>query len=81
MGDSAPALVIPNGAFYQSTGGNWIYVLTSDGKEAVRRDIRLGRRNSESVEVLEGLSEGERVIVSSYGNFAEDVDRLKLASE
>lgn len=79
LGDSTTALQIPNGAFHQSTGGNWIYVLNAEGDAAVRRDIRLGRKNAESVEVLDGLDEGERVIISSYGSFAADVERLQLA--
>lgn len=81
LGDSSAALLIPSGGFHQSTGGNWIYVLTADDTEAVRRSIRLGRKNAETVEVLEGLAEGERVIVSSYDGYSDDVERLKLTDE
>jgi HlyD family secretion protein len=62
------AVLVPRGAFYQNTGGNWIYVL--DGKnKAVKRSIGLGRQNPEYYEVLEGLQPGEKVITSSYGMF------------
>jgi HlyD family secretion protein len=80
LGDAASALLIPNGAFYQDTGGNWIFVVTSDGTDAVKRNIRLGRRNSRYIEVLEGLEAGEQVVTSPYSSF-KDMDRLKLNSE
>ena len=79
LGDPAPALLIPNGAFYNETGGNWVFVVSPDGSSAVKRQVRLGRRNSEYIEVLEGLQPGERVITSPYTGFAER-DRLDLTS-
>jgi HlyD family secretion protein len=77
LGDSAPALLIPGGAFYNETGGAWVFVVAPDGRTAARRQVRLGRRNAEFVEVLEGLDPGERVITSPYSGFA-DRDRLEL---
>jgi len=77
LGDPAPALLIPNGAFYNETGGNWVFVVSPDGGSAVKRQVRLGRRNAEYIEVLEGLDPGERVITSPYTGFAER-DRLDL---
>ena len=77
LGDPAPARLIPAGAFYNETGGNWVFVVSPDGKSAVKRPVRLGRRNPESIEVLEGLDPGERVITSPYTGFA-DKDRLDL---
>ena len=79
LGDPAPALLIPNGAFYNDTGGNWVFVVAPDGGSAVKRQVRLGRRNSEFIEVLDGLDPGERVITSPYTGFAER-DRLDLTS-
>jgi HlyD family secretion protein len=64
LGDPAPALLVPNGAFYNDTGGNWVFVVAPDGRSAVKRQVRLGRRNSDFVEVLDGLAPGERVITS-----------------
>jgi HlyD family secretion protein len=77
LGDPAPALLIPNGAFYNETGGAWVFVVTPDGKEAVKRQVRLGRRNADYIEVLEGLDPGEKVVTSPYTGFA-DKDRLDL---
>jgi HlyD family secretion protein len=80
LGDAAPATLIPNGAFYQDTGGNWIFVVTPDGSEAVKRNVRLGRRNSRFIEVLDGLDVGESVVTSPYTSF-RDMDTLKLGSD
>ena len=77
LGDPAPALLVPNGAFYNETGGNWIFVVTPDGSSAVKRNVRLGRRNAEFIEVLEGLEPGEKVLTSPYTGFT-DKDRLDL---
>jgi HlyD family secretion protein len=80
LGDPAPALLIPNGAFYNETGGSWVFVVTPDGSEAIKRQVRLGRRNAEHIEVLDGLEPGERVLTSPYTGFA-DKDRLDLAAK
>jgi len=77
LGGAATALRLPNGPFYQDTGGQWAFVVGRDGKYATRRNIQLGRRNPEYVEVVEGLEPGERVIVSSYQGL-EHVQRIEL---
>ncbi|HEY0414273.1 MAG TPA: efflux RND transporter periplasmic adaptor subunit [Allosphingosinicella sp.] len=77
LGDPTPALLIPNGAFYNETGGAFVFVVAPGGKSAVKRNVRLGRRNSDHIEVLDGLEPGERVITSPYTGFA-DKDRLDL---
>ena len=69
------ALLLPRGGFYQTTGGNWVFVV--EGDLAVRRKVRIGRQNPEYFEVLEGLSPGERVVTSSYENY-EEIDKLVL---
>ena len=71
LGQPVEAVLIPRGAFYQKTGGKWIYVLSPDGTKATRRDIRIGRQNPQYYEVVEGLEPGERVITSSYDNFGD----------
>ncbi len=71
LGQPVEAVLIPRGAFYQKTGGKWIYVVSSDGTKAVKRDIRIGRQNPQYYEVIEGLEAGEKVITSSYDNFGE----------
>jgi HlyD family secretion protein len=77
LGDNSDALLLPNGAFYQETGGNWVFVVSPDGSEAVKRSVRLGRRNVDFIEVLDGLEAGERVITSPYTGYA-GMDRLTL---
>jgi HlyD family secretion protein len=79
LGAPAPARLIPNGSFYNETGGSWVFVVAPDGTSAIRRQVRLGRRNSDFIEVLEGLDPGERVITSPYTGFAER-DRLSLSA-
>lgn len=69
LGQSSDALLIPRGAFYQTTGGAWVYVLDASGERAYRRIIRIGRQNPQYYEVVEGLQAGERVITSGYENF------------
>lgn len=77
LGDATPALLIPNGAFFQDTGGSWLFVVNADGDTAVKRNVRLGRRNSRFIEVLEGLEQGERVVTSPYSSYKE-ITQLKL---
>jgi len=77
LGQPQQAVILPRGGFYQSTGGNWAYVVTEDGDAAVRRPIRLGRQNPNHFEVLSGLEPGDQVITSSYDTFGE-ADRLAL---
>lgn len=71
LGQSSEQLLIPVGGFYKDTGGNWVFVINEEGN-AERRDIRLGRKNSEYFEVLEGLQTGDNVITSSYDNFGDN---------
>ncbi|MDP6042615.1 MAG: efflux transporter periplasmic adaptor subunit, partial [Candidatus Latescibacteria bacterium] len=68
-------LLLARGGFYQTTGGNWVFVV--EGDDAVRRDVRIGRQNPEYFEVIEGLVPGERVVTSSYENY-EEIDKLAL---
>ena len=77
LGDANKALLIPNGSFYQDTGGQWIFVVSPDGNTAIKRTVKLGRRNSDFIEVLDGLEVGERVITSPYRGF-RDMDELTL---
>lgn len=75
LGESKEANLIARGGFYQSTGGQWVYVIDPSGEFAVKREIKIGRQNPRYYEVIDGLQAGERVIVSSYDNFG-DVDKL-----
>lgn len=80
LGDSSRAVLIPNGAFFNDTGGNWVFVVDEGGGSAVKREVQLGRRNNDYIEVLSGLRPGERVIISSYGGMV-DKDHLTFDSD
>jgi HlyD family secretion protein len=69
LGESSQAMLLPKGGFNSSTGGQWVFVV--EGNKAVRRDVRLGKQNSNYYEVLEGLQPGDQVITSNYGSFEE----------
>lgn len=77
LGQPAEAILIPRGSFYQTTGGQWIFVVSKDGKTATRRTITIGRQNPLYYEVLTGLKPGEKVITSGYDTFG-DVQELVL---
>lgn len=72
LGQPVEAVYIPRGAFFQKTGGRWIYVVDTAGEKAYRREIRIGRQNPRFYEVLDGLAPGEKVITSSYDNFGDN---------
>lgn len=77
LGDLEEAVVLARGGFFQTTGGNWVYVVNSDETLAVKRRIRTNRYNTQVYEVVEGLEPGEKVITSSYESFG-DMERLVL---
>jgi HlyD family secretion protein len=59
-------LALPNGAVRRDSGGAFAYVPGPMGPE--RRTIRTGYRGSDFTEVLEGLEEGDEVLVGSVTN-------------
>jgi len=77
LSDETQATLLAKGGFYQSTGGNWVYVVEPGSNVAHKRDIRVGRQNPNFYEVMDGLHEGDIVIISSYENFG-DKDELVL---
>jgi HlyD family secretion protein len=77
LGEPKEAIQIPKGGFFQSTGGQWIFVVDPSGSIATRRTIKVGNQNPTHYEVLEGLQPGEQVITSGYDNFG-DADKLIL---
>jgi HlyD family secretion protein len=72
LGHPEQAVLIPRGTFFQTTGGQWIFVLDKSGSKAYRRNVRIGRQNPQHYEVLEGLEPGERVITSGYEAFKDN---------
>ncbi len=77
LGQPIDAILLPRGGFFQSTGGQWAFVLDPSGKYATKRNIRIGRQNPQYYEVLEGLNPGEKVITSSYEMFGTN-ERIEL---
>ncbi len=77
LGESKEGLLLSKGGFYNKTGGQWVFVVDPSGDFAYKRDISIGRQNPRYYEVLSGLEEGEKVVTSSYQNFA-DHDKLIL---
>lgn len=75
LSEEKNAIQIPRGSFFQTTGGNWIFVVDESGDFATRRQIRIGNQTPRHYEVLEGLQPGEKVIFSSYEGY-EDKDKL-----
>ena len=70
------SLMIPRGSYFQSSGGQYVYVL--NGKdEAHKRYIKLGSQNPSYYQVLEGLSEGEELITSSYDDY-KNYESIKI---
>jgi HlyD family secretion protein len=78
LGDNVPAVVLPAGAFLEASGGGWVFVLDRDSTAATRRPVRLGRRTTETVEVLDGLEPGDRVVTSDYTGL-DRIDRLAIS--
>lgn len=79
LGGDVPAVLLPAGQFLEASGGAWVFVVDPRGSFAVRRAVKFGRRTSESVEVVEGLKPGERVITSDYTGL-DRIDRILLSS-
>lgn len=72
LGKSQQSTLIPRGTFFQTTGGNWIFVLDKSGRKAYRRNISIARQNPQYYEVTDGLEPGERVITSGYEAFKDN---------
>jgi HlyD family secretion protein len=77
LGNPKESLLLPRGSFFQETGGQWIFVLSTDGKTAEKRTIKIGSQNPKFYELLEGLEKGEKVITSGYDLFGDN-ERLVL---
>lgn len=77
LGQPKVSVLVPVGGFFQETGGQWIFVVNEDGQTAHKRNISIGRKNPKYYEVLEGLTPGEKVIVSGYETFGKN-ERLIL---
>lgn len=77
LGKPERAIIIPRGDFYQHTSGKWIYRLSADGKKATKVEIEVGRQNPQQYEIVNGLKDGDKVIVSGYDKF-DDIEELLI---
>jgi HlyD family secretion protein len=77
LGGDTPANILPVGPFLERTGGDWVFVVAADLKSAQRRRIKVGRRTTEQLEIVSGLTAGERAIVSDYTSL-DKADRVSL---
>jgi HlyD family secretion protein len=59
----------------QSTVG--LFKLSSDGSEATRVNVKLGRSSVNTIEILQGLQPGDRVILSDMSQW-DNYDRIRL---
>ena len=73
----ADVLYLPQGQYLSDGNGTMVYVLDYEGKRASKRSVNMGFRNIREVEVIQGLSEGEVVITSSYKAF-RDKDTIHI---
>lgn len=78
LGEPAAAMLLPNGAFVNDSGGAWVFAVAADGQNVARRTVRIGRRSNSQIEILSGLAPGEQVIISGYAGFGK-AERLQLS--
>ena len=76
LSDKIQEILLAKGGFYQQTGGNWIFKVSSKGDKAYKVNIKLGRQNPDYYEVIEGLNPGDKVITSSYENFGDNQELI-----
>lgn len=68
-------LLVDRGQFVDQFGGRFAYVV--EGGMAVKRPIRIGTTSIESVEILDGLKVGDKIVVAGSDNFA-DAQRVRI---
>lgn len=69
LGMREGVIAVGRGPFFASGDASFVYVISEDGRQAHRRDVRFGAVDGSTVEVLTGLEAGERIIYSSYSAF------------
>lgn len=69
-------LMVERGPFLEQEGGRFAYVV--DGNRAERRPVVTGAVNLGAVEIVDGLAEGERIVVSGSDQF-DGADRVRIS--
>jgi HlyD family secretion protein len=77
VGEAADSLIVANGPFREDSAGQFVFVLSPNGSTATRRPVTLGRCNPDTVEVLSGLAQGDRIVTSSYAPYLK-FDRIDI---
>jgi HlyD family secretion protein len=70
-------LYVGRPAFGQENSTISLFKLDADGKEAVRVPVKVGRESVNSIQILEGLHEGDTVILSDMSRW-DKTDRIRL---
>lgn len=70
-----PTLQIPVQSVVSFSGFYYTYV--SNGKDAERRELKVGDANDEYMEVLDGVKEGEMVVMSPRTHFSRELSELE----
>jgi len=70
-------LYVGRPAFGQENSTISLFKLDADGKEASRVSVRVGRESVNSIQILEGLHEGDTVILSDMSRW-DKTDRIRL---
>jgi RND family efflux transporter, MFP subunit len=78
LGTKPGALVLPRGAYLTTGGQKYIYKV--EGSKAVKTKVEFGDVEGAKVEIVSGLSAGDKVIMSGYTDFIDD-DVVELASK
>lgn len=63
--------------FGSGSGNVGLFRLEPDGDAAVRVSVELGRSSASTIEIIRGLQEGDRVILSDMTQYA-NVDRVRI---
>ena len=70
QGNSQQVLTVPLAAIYQNGSQPGLWVVQADGTLSLRM-VKLGQYGSDSVQVVEGLQPGERIIAAGVHKFRE----------
>ncbi len=70
-------LYVGRPAFGQETSTISLFKLDQDGKGAVRVPVKVGRASVNSIQVIEGLQQGDTVILSDMSRW-DNTDRIRL---
>jgi HlyD family secretion protein len=61
--------LLPRGPYLTTGGQRYVYVI--EGDQAIKTAVTFGELQTEQVQILQGLSVGDEVIISGYQNFIE----------